>query len=171
MKKTNVLGFILVLALFFIAGCASMKKSVSYSFAGTDAGGTAAITFMNGVTLLDFEGNEFPKPGKGTRWDPLLFPAGKEFLIKVHVYDGGTGTGGGGCGGFGFLACLELVIVNETIRGMVWRDVYFVCPPLEAGKEYNLYFNSRSISRDSLELTEKSGKSFFRGKTVFEQKI
>jgi hypothetical protein len=169
MKKTNALWLIVIFASFCIAGCASMSKSVPYSFA-EEGSGTAIITFSSGISLLDFEGNPIPGPARGTRWEPMEFPAGRQFLIKVNVVAKASTFE---AGGNGWAALLAFVLSMETLRGVVNRNVYFVCPPLEAGKEYVLYFNSRTIRRDSIELREKgTGRILIlRGAKVHEQII
>jgi hypothetical protein len=166
MKKTNALWLIAIFASFCIAGCAT-TKSVPYSFA-EEGSGTATITFNNSIRLLDFEGNIIPGPENGTRWEPVSFPAGREFLIKVNVID--TGMGGDLTTTGTIWDIFAFIFFIETIRGSVNRNVYFVCPPLEAGKEYTIHFNSRSIRRDSIELREKGG-SFLNRKKVVEQTI
>jgi hypothetical protein len=167
MKKTNALWLIVAIASFCIAGCAT-TRAVPYSFA-EEGSGTATILFNNSIRLLDFEGNIIPGPENGTRWEPISFPAGREFLIKVNVVD--TGMGGDLTTTGTFLDIIAFVLFIETIRGAVNRNVYFVCPPLEAGKEYTIHFNSRSIRRDSIELREKGTGIILRGKKVVEQTI
>jgi hypothetical protein len=164
MKKANALWLIVIFASFCIAGCSTLG-SVPYSFA-EEENRTASITFSKGIRLIDFEGDAIPGPKIGTHWEPVVVPAGRQFLIKVNVTAQAANYSSTGF----FSNLLAFAMIIETVRGVVNRNVYFVCPPLEAGKEYVLYFNSRTIRRDSIEIREKGGLILL-GKKVHEQTI
>jgi len=156
------IAVLIAIIAFFVTGCASMITSSSYSFAKT--GEQTAVIYLNctknnGIKIIDYSGTVIPKPKEGTRWDVITFPAEKPFFLKVNVYDKGKSNLGASGTGAKFLNSLlsivGLFVSIESSRAKVSRDVYFTCPPLEAGKQYNLIFKSRSIRRNSIELWER----------------
>ena len=162
---------IAAICFLFTTGCATMLTSASYSFAQPGEQ-TASIYFNssknNGISLIDYSGTLIPKPEEGTRWDLVTFPAEKRFFLKVNVYDKGKSNIGANSSGTGILDALlgivGLVASLESSRAKVNRDVYFTCPPLEAGKQYNLIFKSRPIRRNSIELWERGAS-----RLIYEQ--
>jgi hypothetical protein len=132
MKKTaGKIIFILVLvslANTFI-GCAS-NSVVKYSFAKNESE-TASITFLqNNETLrsdredvyfIDLDGVSLPKPEKKTTWgNTIIFPVGVPLEIKVEVSWESKNVKGKKDGGH--------------------KKIVFECPPLKAGKEYQLKY-------------------------------
>ena len=150
------------LIFFFLTGCASMLTSATYSC--VESGEQTAViyfnsTINNGIKLIDYSGILLPKPKDGTRWDAVTFPAEKPFFLKVNVYDKGkpnvrSSIISSSALGF-FIGLIEGFASLESSRAIVNRDVYFTCPPLEAGKQYNMIFKSRPIRRNSIELWER----------------
>jgi hypothetical protein len=134
MKTRITLWIAVALAAFCFMGCFSTPKKlipVQYSFA--EAGSrTATITFVQaektGVRLVDCDGIARPTPSEGTYWEhDNLFPAGRPLNLRVYIYWNKDQFG-------------------ERRRGI------FICPPLEAGKEYKLWFKG-GLKGGSLILT------------------
>jgi hypothetical protein len=151
MKNKNDLLVVLVLAAFCIMGCATAKKPVParYSFAGNEGVKTASINFISdkvvGIRLVDCNGNAMPSPAQGTYWEPaILFPADEPLDLRVFIY------------------------WNEDQYGERRRGI-FKCPPLEAGKEYKLWFNG-NLKGGSIILTYSNVAEllFAAGKPRFE---
>lgn len=127
MKNIKILLIVLVLAAFCFTGCfsTSAKKpdpvGVRYSFAETDSANlTATMNFIAGrkvgIRFFDCDGVMRPAPSEGTYWlPPILLPAGKPVDLRVYIY------------------------WNEDQFGERRRGIYR-CPPLQAGKEYKLWF-------------------------------
>ena len=96
---------------------------IPYTFGENEnANRTAGIIFMNRLRFVDFEGEQLPPlptTEEATRWYPLRFPAGKELNVRVYVLYAGNSPG-------------------YRRRGI------FKCPPLEAGKNYKLWYETNS---------------------------
>jgi len=149
MKTKKVLCIVLFFTALGFTGCFSFIKPVMYSFAENDnENGSAIINFIGsgekvGVRLVDCEGIEIPAPAKGTSWkSAVVFPAGKPLNIRVYVF------------------------WNDDQYGERRRGI-FKCPPLEAGKIYNLRFKGNYKNGGSLSLTDAKADSII----VYEQKI
>ena len=150
-NKKNIL-IVLVLAAFCIIGCATAKKPVParYSFAGTEGNvQTASIIFISdnkvGVRLVDCNGNAMPSPAQGTYWEPaIFFPASEPLDLRVYIY------------------------WDEDQYGERRRGI-FKCPPLEAGREYKLWYNG-DLKGGSIILTYSNVTElrFAAGKPRFE---
>jgi hypothetical protein len=138
MKKTaGKIIFILVLVLFantFI-GCISYSVA-QYSFAKNE-NEAASITFLQNhnkslrsnredVYFIDLEGVNLPDPERNTIWgDTIIFPAGVPLKIRVDVS-----------------------WESKRIKGkkdLGHKKIIFECPPLEAGKEYQLRYIHETI--------------------------
>jgi len=160
MKTKKIIWVFMALAAFCLIGCFSFtpKKAapvpVRFSFA--EAGERAApITFIqgnkSGVKLVDCNGISRPNPVEGTYWErDSLFPVEQPLDIRVYVY------------------------WNEDRFGERRRGI-FKCPPLEAGKEYKLWFKG-GLKGGSLILTYSNVSDInFMGKQssdiVYEQII
>jgi len=127
MKNNRILWVVLVLAVFCITGCfvPSKKKPdpvpVRYSFAETDNANLGAIIKFvqgkkEGIRFYDCDGVMRPAPVEGTYWLPdMIFPVGRPIDLRVYIY------------------------WNEDQFGERRRGI-FHCPPLQAGKEYKLWF-------------------------------
>jgi hypothetical protein len=128
MKNKSVLWIILLFAAFCLIGCSTTPKikDIPYSFAETeDAKKTATIVFADAywdgrmwvpqIRVIDFDGEQLPSPAENTRWYPLQFPAGRAFDLRVYV------------------------VYRKDEPGFRRRGV-FICPPLEAGKKYKLWY-------------------------------
>lgn len=148
MKTKRFVFIVLFFAAFCITGCASLFiKTVTYSFAENESQ-TAKITFIRGdkvgVRLVDCEDIKIPAPEKGTRWEEssFIFPVGRPLDLRVYVYWSEDRYG-------------------ERRRGI------FKCPPLEAGKKYNLRFKGNYKNGGSLLLYDENTSRF----PVYEQTI
>jgi len=146
--KTKRFLFILFFITFCIIGCASSLRPVTYSFAENDSeNGSAKITFVGsgddvGVRFVDYEGIEKPDPAEGTRWESaVIFPAEKSLNIRVYVFWDEDRFG-------------------ERRKGI------FRCPPLKAGKKYNLKFIGDYKNGGVLLLTDENNDSL-----VYKQEI
>ncbi|WP_461246010.1 hypothetical protein [Treponema sp. R6D11] len=129
MKSKNILWLFLTIVMLCFAGCFSSGTKqpdpipVRYSFA--ESGEKAVpITFIQGnkvgVMLVDCNGVPRPTPSPGTYWErDSLFPVGKPLDLRVYVY------------------------WNENRFGERRKGI-FKCPPLEAGREYKLWFTGNS---------------------------
>ena len=152
---------IVLCGLFLFAGCSSMK-SISYSLA-EDEIKSASLSFLTGspgVTFVSYKDNRLPEAEEGTQWDPILLPSDVPLEITVHAYyyqSGGAGYSGG------LLAGLISDAITSGLRKSrsVDNDIIFLCPPLNAGKEYRLSFNKGiGIPGDNtLILTEIAAKT------------
>lgn len=134
---------IFVLVLFVFAGCTTNPVLFS-SFA--DEYNFSSIAFKNtfnaedpNLTFVSYNGQSLPKPEKETYWDPINFPSDTKLRIVVHAnyYTSSQFI----LSGFGLLG----VVVNtvQEVRAVsrnVNADVIFICPPLEAGRNYMLSF-------------------------------
>ena len=136
MKIKNILLGVLAFALFCFIGCVTPTKSVPYSFAenGTE-NGTATIIFVSNnnnrgiVRLIDFEGKEIPAPKNKTRWEPITLPAGRPLALRVYV---------------GW----EKDKYGADMPGYRRKGI-FKCPALEAGKQYKLWFDTDTDTKNS----------------------
>jgi len=129
MKNKNILWIVLLIAALCFTGCFSTAKKqpapvpVRYSFAA-EGEKAVPITFIQGkkigVMLVDCDGVSKPAPADGTYWErDNLFPVGRPLNLRVYVY------------------------WNENRYGERRRGI-FKCPPLEAGREYKLWFRGNS---------------------------
>jgi len=177
MKKATVkIAFIFVLVWIAIAFCGCASGSVvKYSFAKNkdeaasiyfdhkDIIGALGSRDSYEVYFLELNGVKLPKPEKNTYWDAytIFFPAGVPLKIRVEVkwsYETGTGK------------------KQKKHEGS--KKKVFECPPLEAGKEYELKYSRPTIGgsglitsivdsvMDELILKDKS-----TGKTIYKQNI
>jgi len=154
MKNKKILCIVLVFAAFYVMGCSTTRKAdpvpVRYSFAGNESANMAAtMTFIGdskvGIRLYDCDGVARPSPAEGTYWEPaILFPVEKPLNIRVYIY------------------------WNEDQFGERRRGI-FRCPPLEAGKEYKLWFKGK-LKGGSIILTYANVDklSYSSGKPKFE---
>jgi len=144
--KLRTITYLLVfvfLASFVFVGCSTTP--VPYSFTANDQS-FSSVSFLDqsqsgkpSVNFVSFNGQPLPKPEKQTHWDPINFPAGRELRIIVHA-DFRTNSKTT-LSGFGLLG--DIVNVAQDIRAVtrnVDADVEFICPPLEAGRNYRLTF-------------------------------
>jgi len=126
MKNKNILWIVLTIAALCFSGCFSSAQKqpdpvpVRYSFAA-EGEKAVPITFIQGnkvgVMLVDCNGVSRPTPAAGTYWErDNLFPVGRPLDLRVYVY------------------------WNENRFGERRRGI-FKCPPLEAGREYKLWFS------------------------------
>jgi hypothetical protein len=136
MKIRNILLFIPWLGLFCFIGCTTQTKSVPYSFTeGKTENGTATIIFVSSnnnrgiVRLIDYEGKEIPAPANGTHWEPITLPAGRPLTLRVYV--------GWAKDKYG-----------ADMPGYRRRGI-FNCPALEAGKQYKLWFDTDTDTKNS----------------------
>jgi len=148
-----------------------MLKPVPYSFAENESeNGTAIINFnKNSVELLDFEGANLPKPETRTYWSPIIFPAGRPFTLKLHIFyksntslpSVGTWSSSGTA-----LDLIALASLAGEIGKSVDRNIIFNCPALEAGREYEIIFVSHALLKDYFLLRDKKTR-----KKVYEVKF
>jgi hypothetical protein len=162
----------IALSLILFAGCSSLTP-VLYDFAENEED-SVFISFSRGnprVTLVYYNNEEFPKPEKGTIWDPVAFPAAIPLEIMVHARYGQQSSSyyyayynpyynpyhkphhnhnhnhhhhhkpHADFWGAFMFATMESAM--EASRA-VDIDVLFNCPPLEAGKKYSLSFRKEA---------------------------
>ncbi|GBU29383.1 hypothetical protein R84B8_02947 [Treponema sp. R8-4-B8] len=158
MKNNKIVLIVLVLTAFCIMGCGSsadVKKAapvpIRYSFAETNNSNMGAvIKFVKeqkeGIRFYDCDGVMIPAPAEGTYWLPdILFPAEKPMELRVYIY------------------------WNEDQSGERRRGIY-KCPPLEAGKEYKLWFKG-TLNGGKIYLTYSNVDKIvfsFKGQPQFE---
>jgi len=136
---------LVVFTLFLFVGC--ITSPVTYSFAAAGEQNFASITFKSSIkegepslTFVSYNGQSLPKPEKKTHWEPINFPSGTELRIIVRAKYRTTSRTT--LSGFGVVG--ELYNVSQEIRAVsrnVDADIIFICPPLEAGKNYLLAFS------------------------------
>jgi len=167
MKTKKIIWIFMTIAAFCLIGCYTTSKKpapipVRFSFAGKEEK-AVPITFIQGektgIRLEDCNGVvrpysvEGPYAAEGTYWErDNLFPVEKPLDIRVYIY------------------------WNEDRYGERRRGI-FKCPPLEANKEYKLWFRG-NFKNGSIILTyanvsylrySSSGKPLFE--ILHEQKI
>jgi hypothetical protein len=135
-----------VLGLIFFVGCSSLTP-VPYVLAETEEA-SALISFTSGnprVTPIYYNDEEFPKPEKGTVWNPVSFPAALPLEITVHAYFGQQSSSSYNPS-IGLLGALIVSTVESAVAASrtVDIDVLFNCPPLEPGKKYALDFRKEA---------------------------
>ena len=153
------------LGFFAFSGCAS--KAELYEFVPEES--NASISFKTGspgVRFVSYNGRELPDAGKGSHWDPIVFPAGTPIQITVRAYyehQSGVSVRGGLLGAVSTMADT----VSTATRG-VNTNVVFTCPPLRVGIKYQLSFDKASgiPGTNTLVLTELGSKS-----VIFEQEF
>ena len=156
--KSRAIIYLLVfvfLVSFVFAGCAT--KPVTYSFAGNDQNfsSVAFKTGNPGVSFVSFNGQTLPRPDSGTHWDPIALPSGIELRIIVHAdYYTNSKTSLGGFGLLGAVvnAAQDIAAVSRNVDA----DMEFICPPLEAARNYRLTFTKEPglPGKNILTLTE-----------------
>jgi hypothetical protein len=164
MKKI-VFCMLLAAASIGINGCAT-SKSIPYSFA-EESTDTAIVTFKEGspsVWFVSFEDSGLPEPEKGTFWSPLSFPTGRPLDITVHAYYEQKATDSPSSGLLGSLIVLTATSAISAAT-FVSVDVVFNCPPLEAGKNYQLAYR-REVGKHKLLLTDTG-----TNKVVYQQEF
>jgi hypothetical protein len=136
-------------------GCTT--SPVAFSFL-EDEQNTSSIAFKQGnpgISLVSYNGLTLPKPENGKHWDPITFPSGIDLRIIVHAsYQTKSKTT---LGGFGLLgAAVNLAQDISAVSRNVDVDLEFTCPPLEAGKSYQLSFTKEPglPGKNILTLTE-----------------
>ncbi|MCL2230889.1 MAG: hypothetical protein FWC01_07305 [Treponema sp.] len=148
--KNKILILLSFAFITLCAGCGSLFiKSVPFSFADNDSN-PAKLTFVGsgktGVRLVDFEGRGITTPLQGTRWESAVrFPAERPLDLRVIVY------------------------WDEDRPGDRRRGI-FKCPPLEAGKEYKLWFRGNYRNGGWLTLTYASAQDY-SSQVLYEQII
>ena len=146
MKLSRI--FVVVVVVLFIAGCSTITPA-PYSFAEEELE-TVTINVIGGnpgLRLVDFEGKELPSPEKKTRWEPIMFPAGRPLTITVYAYYQPQNTSQGLITG--------LIVHAATSHLAVNRNVVFETPVLDPGKDYVLRF-SREFGGNQLIMTDTS---------------
>jgi len=148
MKLTtkNYLTALAPVLTFILIGCTTTKPS-AYSYMPDPASG-AIVSFGTGsenpgVKFVALDGVPPEAPGKGTYWEPIVLPAGRELRITVHAeYTQSDTVIYTGLGAAGEIAN-KVQEINAAIRN-VSTYVIFNCPPLQAGKTYRLAFLKES---------------------------
>jgi hypothetical protein len=143
MKSRTVIYLLSFFVLFLFVGCAT--KPATYSLF-TNQQDFSSIAFHNtfqdgkaNVSFVSFDGQSLPNPERGTHWDPIYFPSGRELRIIVHAaYSTNTKTT---LSGFGLLgAAVNIAQDVRAVSRNVDADIVFVCPPLQTGRNYLLTF-------------------------------
>jgi hypothetical protein len=131
------------LASFLFVGCAT--KPAPYSLSANEQN-FSSIAFHNtfqagkpNVLFVSFNGQSLPKPEKGTHWDPINFPSNRELRIIVHAEY--TPNSKATLSGFGLLGSVVNTVQDvRAVSRNVDADVVFICPRLQAGRNYLLSF-------------------------------
>jgi len=162
---------ILIIALVCAVSCVTVPTSAPYSFA--DSGNeTASMSFAQGspgVHLVFFEDRVLPQYSGYTRWDPIIFPAGRELKLTVHASYNHPNSSPSRAGlllsnqGIAFGMSVNLGPDSQNVN----YDVVFECPPLEPGGSYRLSYR-RTVpgGRNMLVLTNTN-----TGRVVHEQEF
>ena len=155
MKTLFRKGFLIIISgLFTFFGCSSLSP-VTFDLA-EERTNSASISFTRGnprVSFVYYENRELPEPEKKTYWDPIVFPSGIPLEITVHAYYFQASSGPGLIGG--------IIAAGIASSRAVDISVLFLCPPLEAGKEYVLTFRklAGAPGRNILVLTDKATRT------------
>jgi len=127
MKKFKTLFVVLLILSFCVIGC--IMTPVPYSFTEND---TAAITFTRTITLINLDGEKLPQAKSATYWSPILIPADKKLNFRLRIDDSSVmDLANSSAFAIFLLPFAPMVDVNLV-------NVSFYCPPLEAGREYQL---------------------------------
>lgn len=143
MKLQTILCLLTLLFVgtFTLIGCAT--SPVNYSFTGINEWDSPSIYFREGnpgVSFVSFDGRTLPRPERGTHWNPIHFPSGRELRIIVHAdYSASSRTTFYGFGVIGAIAntAQDVISVSRNVD----TNVVFNSPPLEAGRRYRLFFS------------------------------
>ena len=157
-RKGGTAVVIILFVLGVLGGCAT-TESVAYTFPeeGTEQ---SSVTFSGGnpgVAFISCEAGVLPPAEKGTRWNPVVFPSGKETALTVHVYYQQINTSTSLLGAL----ISDAVTASRSVDG----DIEFNCPALENGGEYELEFKKEAgvPGKNVLILTDvKNGKETAR---------
>ena len=154
MKKLKGLFIVLLILSFCVIGC--KMTPVPYSFTEND---TAAITFSRTITLINLDGEKLPKAQSSTYWSPILIPADRKLNFRLYINDSSVLDAASSSGwAILLLPFAPFVDVN-------WVNVSFYCPPLEAGREYQLSVRNGFMTFGRrLVLTDKQS-----GAVIYEQ--
>jgi len=107
--------------VLFISGCYSMTKPYSYSYEN-DANRAAKLEFTygaSGILFVDMDGRPHVE-AEGAYLQYVMLPSGRAMSLRVYIY------------------------WDNTLEGNRRRGI-FECPPLEAGGEYRLRCNLKTI--------------------------
>ena len=138
--------FIFLAALLSI-GCATNPVEFSLLLDGQNPSTigflTSARTGSPGVSFVSFDGRGLPRAERGTHWDPIVFPSGRELRITVHaLYEEDRARVR--VGGFGVLSAIsDAVNIAQDISAVtrnVDTNVLFISPPLPPGGRFQLAF-------------------------------
>ena len=157
--------FGLFVVLTFIS-CAS--KPATYLFVPEESS-SASISFKTGnpnVRFVSFDGRVLPTAEKGTRWEPIVFPAGRPLQVTVHAYYEHQQKVAASGGLLGLVSDVA-GIVSTLTRG-VDMQVVLTCPALMPGTKYQLSFKKESgiPGKNFLVLTDLSTK-----KVIYQQEF
>ena len=154
MKKLKGLFIVLLILSFCVIGC--IMTPVPYSFTEND---TAAITFSRTITLINLDGEKLPEAKSSTYWSPILIPAEKKLNFRLLINDSSVMDMASSSGwAILLLPFAPMVDIN-------WVNVSFYCPPLEAGREYQLSVRNGFMTFGRrLVLTDKES-----GTVIYEQ--
>jgi hypothetical protein len=155
MKKLKTLFVVLFILSFCVIGC--LMTPVPYSFTEND---TASITFTRTITLINLDGEKLPDAKSATYWSPILIPADKKLNFRLRIDDSSVMDLAGSSSGWAIflLPFAPMIDVNLV-------NVSFYCPPLEAGREYQLSVRNGFMTFGrKLVLTDKES-----GTKVYEQ--
>jgi len=152
MKKFKFL--VLLVISFCVIGC--IMTPVPYSFTEND---TASITFTRTITLINLDGEKLPDAKSATYWSPILIPADKKLNFRLRIDDSSVMDAASNSGWaillLPFAPMIDINLVN----------VSFYCPPLEAGREYQLSVRNGFMTFGRrLILTDKES-----GTVIYEQ--
>lgn len=169
MKIASFSGKILfgLFLVFTLISCAS--KPATYLFVPEESN-SASISFKMGnpyVYFVSFEGKTLPAAEKGTRWEPIVFPAGKPLQITIHAYYEHQQKVAASGGLLGLVS--DVADVVSTVTRGVDMDVILTCPALMPGTKYQLSFKKESgiPGKNFLILTDLSTKKVFYQQEFF----
>jgi len=154
MKKFKTLFVVLLILSFSVIGC--IMTPVPYSFTEND---TASITFTRTITLINLDGEKLPDAKSATYWSPILIPADKKLNFRLRIDDSSVmDLANSSAFAIFLLPIAPMIDVNLV-------NVSFYCPPLEAGREYQLSVRNGFMTLGrKLVLTDKQS-----GTKVYEQ--
>ena len=136
-KQLWKLAALVLLGSLFFIGCVSSKP---YAYV-PEGSNSASLSLKRGNPNVNFVALDDRMPsqaGRGTRWEPIIVPSGRNLRITVHAYYEHKSAVSVRGGFLGFIS--QTADALGTLSRGINVDVTFICPPLANGGRYQLSF-------------------------------